>query len=84
MARKHYRVDEVTRSLSKKHDVKIKGGLILMLQNKVVVKNKQGNDESVSNPEKTNDVGNGSWGKIDFLKSCGFQIRFVESLKDMK
>lgn len=59
MARKHY-VDEVIRSLSQKRDCKIisnkyGGGTIYIL-----------NGKSHKYP-KSNDLGNGSWGKIDFL-----------------
>ena len=64
MARKHT-VDEVVRSLSKKKDVKID------LKSKIV--------ELLDSPFKNNDLGNGSWGKIDFLVNhAGFQKVFVE------
>lgn len=64
MARKHT-VDEVVKSLSKKKDVKVD------VRNKVV--------EILDNPYKNNDLGNGSWGKIDYLTNhAGFQKVFVE------
>ena len=54
MTRKNkYRVDEVLRSLSKKHDVRINGTDILVLNGKSKKKPKQ------------YDLGNGSWGKIE-------------------
>lgn len=51
MAKKHT-VDEVIRSLSKKRDVKI---------------NPKDKTIEILDPAKNNDLGNGSWGKIDFL-----------------
>lgn len=64
MARKHT-VDEVIRSLSKKKDVRVD------LKLKVV--------ELLNSPFKNNDLGNGSWGRIDFLVNhAGFQKVFVE------
>lgn len=64
MARKHT-VDEVIRSLSKKKDVRVD------LKLKVV--------ELLNSPFKNNDLGNGSWGKIDYLVNhAGFQKVFVE------
>lgn len=67
MARKNkYRVDEVLRSLSKKHDVRINGTDILVLNGKSKKKPKQ------------HDLGNGSWGKIDYLVNyCGYRQYFV-------
>lgn len=62
MARKNkHQVDEVLRSLSRKHDCKVIGRSIYIL-----------NGKSRSKPA-TNDLGNGSWGKIDFLVNyCGY------------
>lgn len=59
MTRKHT-MDEVVRSLSKKRDCKID------LKRQVI--------EILTKSEKstpTNDLGNGSWGKIDFL--CNYK-----------
>lgn len=56
MARKHNE-DEVLKNLRKKNDVRIIGNQIFVLNGK--------------NPkhQKQNDLGNGSWGKIDFLRN---------------
>ncbi len=77
MARKNYKVDEVLKGLSTKHDVKISGTTILVLSDKVYdTKTKQ----SVDNPKKRWDLGNGSWGKIDFLTNhCGYFVKRVDS-----
>lgn len=53
MARKH-NVEEVLRSLSKKHDVKISQKEEVFILNQKL-------------KESKNDLGNGSWGKISFL-----------------
>ena len=63
MARKQYSLDEVLRSLSKKKDIRINGTTVLMLSDFIVTKE----GESVRNPLKVNDIGNKSWGKLDFL-----------------
>lgn len=49
-------------SLSRKKDVRIlEGGLIAVL--------------SPNSPHRTNDLGNGSWGRIDYLcKVAGFRL----------
>jgi len=67
MARKNkHSVDGVLRSLSKKHDVKIDGNHVLIL-----------NGKDKKHPKK-DDLGNGSWGKIDFLTNhCRFTKHFV-------
>lgn len=67
MARKNYQVDEVLRGLARKHDVKVFGNSIQVL-----------NGKNSSFP-KLGDLGNKSWGKIDFLKNyCGFKLFFVD------
>ena len=55
MARKQHNLDEVLRSLAKKHDVKVdeRTSTISVL--------------SKDSPIRKDDLGNGSWGKIDFL-----------------
>ena len=62
MARKHS-LDGVLRALRTKNDVKIEGTTVLILSD-FVYKN---NGQKVENPNKKHDLGNGSWGKIDFL-----------------
>lgn len=68
MARKH-NLDEVLRSLGKKHDVR-------------VYPNK-GDIEVLNGADKTNDLGNKSWGKIDFLCNyCGYSWYKVSKFSD--
>lgn len=52
-------------SLSKKNDCRITASEVMVLKN--------------SSPIKKHDLGNGSWGRIDFLRKMGLKIRFVES-----
>ena len=64
MARKHTK-DEVLHSLKRKSDV-------LINNNSSVIQ--------VLRPAKHNDLGNNSWGKIDYLKNVwGFQQQFVKT-----
>lgn len=57
-----YNVDEVLRSLSKKSDCKVQGNTIKVLSGK----------------GQKNDLGNKSWGKIDYLTNyCGYRQIFV-------
>jgi hypothetical protein len=68
MARKHS-VDEVLEALKKKKDCKVDSQekIISVLQNKV--------------HGKTNDLGNKSWGKIDYLtKYCGYTLLRCDKL----
>jgi hypothetical protein len=68
MARKHS-VDEVLEALKKKKDCKIDSQekIISVLQNKT--------------HGKTNDLGNKSWGKIDYLtKYCGYTLLRCDKL----
>ena len=62
MERKHT-VDEVLIALSLKNDVKVDRKVIMILSD-FVYKN---NGQKIENPKKKHDLGNGSWGKIDFL-----------------
>ena len=62
MARKHT-VDGVLRALRLKNDVIVNGFEIMILSD-FVYKN---NGQKIENPKKKHDLGNGSWGKIDFL-----------------
>lgn len=55
--RKQYQLDEVIRSLSKKHDVNIDTNLNTI--------------EILTGKDAKHDLGNKSWGKIDFL--CNYQ-----------
>jgi hypothetical protein len=58
-----YAVDEVIRSLNNKHDCRIMGNRI----------------EVLTGRNATNDLGNGSWGRIDFLTHYyGFYQCFVK------
>lgn len=69
MARKH-NLDEVLRSFRTKNDVRINGKDILVLTN-MEYNPKTGKTEF--NRNKKFDLGNGSWGKIDYLVNyCGY------------
>ena len=72
MTKRKHSVDEVLKSLSKKNDVKVVGNSIQVLK---AIVTKDGKD--VENPTYQGDLGNGSWGKIDFLKSQGYSFIFV-------
>lgn len=68
MARKHNE-DEVLFQLRKKHDVRV-------TQNKEVLVLNGKSNKGQFQPQ--NDLGNGSWGKIDFLVNhCGYRQMFV-------
>lgn len=61
MARKHYKLDEVLRSLLRK--------------NGLYIDNVRKEIEVLKNQT---DLGNGSWGKLDFLENyCGYRIYIV-------
>jgi hypothetical protein len=63
-----YDEQKVIAQLSKKHDVKIKSNQILVLNGK--------STKGIFQP--INDLGNKSWGKIDFLVNyCGYVQLFV-------
>ena len=72
MARKH-KMEEVLKALAKKHDCKVVGNVIQVL-----------NGESLeAKYQLTNDLGNGTWGKIDFLVNhCGFRQMYVVDFKN--
>lgn len=79
--RKNYTIDEACAGLSKKNDVRINGSVIEILTDKITTK--EGN--VIDNPKKRNDIGNGSWGKIDYLtKYCGFVLIRVDSHREDK
>ena len=66
MARKKHKLEEVLFRLRRKRDVRVNPGnkTVMVLNNKA--KNKE------------NDLGNGSWGKIDFLKNVEkYNVFFV-------
>lgn len=68
MARKHNE-DEVLFQLRKKHDVRV-------TQNKEVLVLNGKSNKGQFQPQ--HDLGNGSWGKIDFLiNHCGYRQKFV-------
>ena len=70
MGRKH-RLDEVLKELSRKNDVRVSGTVVMVLSDKIVDKE----SNIIDNPQKRNDLGNGSWGRIDYLVNhCGYGI----------
>jgi hypothetical protein len=83
MARKQkYKVDEVLRHLSKKNDVLVENRKILILKDEIFDV-KQG--IKIPNPKKKFDLGNGSWGKIDFLVNHnGYTLCNVDNLHQDK
>lgn len=74
MARKQYTEDEVLKSLSKKHDVKVIPPFMMGSKRTngiVYVLNRYSSKLS-------NDLGNGSWGKIDYLVNhVGYYLAVV-------
>lgn len=91
MARKHT-LDEVLVSLKKKTDCKVilsaslykdaEDNTVYILCDQIWSK-KEG--KMITHPEKKFDLGNKSWGKIDYLVNhCGFQLRKVDELPKMK
>jgi hypothetical protein len=72
---------EVIKSLRKKHDIKIfeHQNKIILLRNFIVTKEAL----IIHNPHKKFDLGNKSYGKIDFLVNhCGFHIFFLKSFEN--
>lgn len=65
MSRKHYSEDEVIRVLSRKNDIRVNSFKkeIQILSNKIFTQR----GDIIDNPAKKFDLGNGSWGKIDYL-----------------
>jgi hypothetical protein len=79
MARKTHTEEEVLRRLMKKSDVRVNPSSkrIKLLSNKVWSDKSEG---YVENSNKKHDLGNGSWGRIDFLvRYCGYTTEKVES-----
>jgi hypothetical protein len=72
MKKKKHNENDVIQSLRNKKDCRISGHTIAILKNKIY-DNKTG--LKIINPNKSFDLGNKSWGKIDFLvKYCGYII----------
>jgi hypothetical protein len=72
------RLVDAIESLKNKKDCKVDANnrIIYILGSKVFDIKKK---ETVDNPKKQYDLGNGSWGKIDFLiKQHGFTIQYVK------
>jgi hypothetical protein len=71
MARKFkHTEDEVLKSLSKKHDVKIN-----RITKEIYILNGKSSKPQF---QKSDDLGNSSWGKIDYLtKHCGYRRMFT-------
>ncbi len=62
MAKKKHTLESALKSLSKKQDVRINTNGIFVLKNE---------------KKQKHDLGNGSWGKIDFLNKQGLRTIFV-------
>lgn len=60
MSRKNYSIDEVIQSLNRKHDCRVHKSAKRI--------------EILIGSQVTNDLGNGSWGKLDFLQKQDFVI----------
>lgn len=76
MTKRKHTVEEVLKALSKKHDVRVLGGTIQVLKPEI-----EKDGKIIENPFYQGDLGNGSWGKIDFLKSQGYKQYFVAEFK---
>lgn len=76
MTKRKHSVDEVLKALSKKHDVRVLGGTIQVLKPEI-----EKDGKIIENPFYQGDLGNGSWGKIDFLKGQGYKQYFVAEFK---
>ncbi len=75
MARKH-RLDEVLRALKSKRDLRIVNDEIQIL-NDMIWSQKLGG--IIVNPAKQFDIGNGTWGKLDYLRKIhGYYIVYVD------
>jgi hypothetical protein len=77
MARKHTE-DEVLKALRYKKDVRVESRYVYVLRNKVETKD----GSIVINPNKIFDIGNRTWGKIDFLcNHCGYTLLHTDKFK---
>jgi len=72
MARKQYNEDEVLKSLRKKNDCRISGQTIMILSDEIFSKEQGIN---IPNPCKIGDLGNSTYGRIDYLVNyCGYSV----------
>lgn len=72
---KKYEEDEVLHALRRKHDVYVDSPFVQVLADKVWDSKSMA---MVDNPLKNNDLGNKSWGRIDFLiNHCGYRLQRV-------
>ena len=82
MARKQHTKDEVLKALFKKNDVLVQDDIVYILKDKIfdVQQNKV-----IPNPSKQNDLGNGSWGKIDYLcNHLNYIVISIENFGELK
>lgn len=82
MARKQYTLDGVLNSLRKKKDLRVKADSrdIFMLSNYIYDKKSK---SYILNPNKVNDIGNGTLGKIDYLRKVhGYFTIHVDRFKN--
>lgn len=66
MARKQYTKDEVLKALFKKNDVLVQDEVVYILKDRIFDTTQ---NKVINNPSKQNDLGNGSWGRIDYLRN---------------
>ena len=78
--KKHNQLDAVA-SLNKKNDIRVFCGQIFILSDKVF--NPKTN-QTEDNPNRKNDIGKGSWGKIDYLLSLGYWIQRISTFKNLQ
>lgn len=64
---KKHNIASAIQSLSRKNDCQVGQTSIMVLKN--------------SSPLKKHDLGNGSWGRIDYLRKMGMRIQLVESFR---
>ena len=72
MAKRKHNVDEVLKSLTKKSDIRIVGNTIQVIKSQI-----EKDGQLIDNPKHKGDLGNGSWGKIDYLRSQGYRYHFT-------
>ena len=72
MSKRKHTVDEVLKSLSKKNDIRIVGNTIQVIKSQI-----EKDGQLIDNPKHKGDLGNGSWGKIDYLRSQGYVQFYV-------
>jgi hypothetical protein len=78
---KNYNVVEVLKSFRNKKDIRIEGYYIYILSDFVYIPKI---NDRIINPIKSFDLGNGSWGKIDFLvKVHDFTIIYVNNFNNI-